>query len=355
MALHVEHTKLGAIHDRMFYKTARMMIADVLGITSEDSLMILFDSKTPIEVPRIYSGIATELGAEVSLIEVPRPPAQQAYFLDLPKPVVAALKTATALITSWIVYTDPLADAIEAGVHTMFIPPGPDVPDMLIRTVGEVNMKKMEREQNKIAELWTKADELTIISEIGTDLKADISGIEMRPSKYPPLKPEKGKRWMTMTPWGTAGGGINSIEGTIVVNGCLGSRHVGVFGIPSEPITMEIKDHRIAKVKGDSKIWPIWKNYLDTQGDPNSYGFPAHGPSIGLNPNCRVGGPAEWERLRGNITFGGGDNSVLRRYGGRRRRYGPLIKAKIHWDLQIFGATLYLDEKLVLENGEIKI
>jgi hypothetical protein len=237
----------------------------------------------------------------------------------------------------------------------MFIPPGPDVPDMLIRTVGEVDMKKMEMENNKIAELWTKADVLTITSDLGTDLKANISGIEMRRSKYPPSKPEKGKKWSTMTPWGTAGGGINSIEGTLVINGILGHRGPGLFGLPSGPITMEIKDFRIAKVKGDSKIWPLLKSYLDSFNDPNCYGFPAHGPAIGLNPNCRVGGPSEWERLRGCITFGAGDNSVMSKYGGGGTARRPTIKAKMHWDLQVLGATLCLDGKAVVENGEVKI
>ena len=339
----------------MFYKTARMLIANVLGITAEDSLVIIFDSRTPVEAPRIYSGIATELGAEVSLIEIPRPPARQAFFLDPPKPVIAALKAASKVISSWITYTTPLADVIQAGVHVMFIPPGPDVPDMLIRTVGEVNMTKMERENNKIAELWTKADELTITSEQGTDLKADISGIEMRPSKFPPSKPEKGTKWMTFVPWGATGGACNSLEGTLVVNGILGSRGIGVFGLPSGPITMEIKDKLMTKVRGDSKMWPPLKSYLDSLNDPNVYGFPAHGPGIGLNPNVRIGGPAEWERLRGSINFGCGDNSVLRRYFGGGKRPGIEIKAPFHWDLQILGATLYIDDKLVVENGEVKI
>jgi hypothetical protein len=288
------------------------------------------------------------------LIEIPRPPADKAFFLDPPKPAVEAINAATKLITSWITYTNPLADAIESGVHAMFIPPGPDVPDMLIRTIGEVDLKKMEREHTRIAELWSEADEFWITSDLGTDLRGDISGIGMRAPSYPPGKPERGKKWMTMTPWGQAGGSCRSIEGKLVVNGCLGSRHVGVFGVPSGSIEMDIEDNMMKNIKGDTKIWPLWKAYLNTQPDPNNYGFPAHGPGVGLNPNARLGGPAEWERLRGNITFGCGDNSVLNRYWGRTP-VGPVIEAKVHWDLQILGASMYLDDILILENGEVKI
>jgi 2,5-dihydroxypyridine 5,6-dioxygenase len=354
MALHVEHTQLGAVYDREFYRTVRMMIADVQGITDEDSLVILFDSRTPIEVIRVYSAIANDLGAEVSVIEIPRPPARQTSHLIPPKPVVEALKVATAAIVSWIVYTKPLADAIESGVHVMWIPPGPDAPDMLIRAVGQVDMKKMEREAAKIAELWTRADELRIVSDLGTDLKADISGVECHPPKFPPAEAEKGKRWMTMAPWGTVGAGCNSIEGTLAVNGILGARPIGLFNLPNTPIIMEIKDNRIAKVKGDSKMWPPWQSFLNSFNDPNVYGFPAHGPAIGVNPNCFIGGPAEWERVKGCITFGAGDNAVLRRYWGGKRP-GPVISAKVHWDLQVLGATLYLDDKVVVENGEINV
>lgn len=357
MSLHVEHTMLGAVNDRMFYKTARMLIADVLGITSDDSLVVLFDSRTPIEAVRVYSGIATDLGAESTLIELPRPPAGEAFFLEPPKPAAAALKAATAGIVSWITYTTPLAEAVQSGVHILGIPPGPDVPDMLIRTVGQVDMEKMQRENAKIAEMWTKANELTITSELGTNLKADITGVEIRPSKIPPSKPEKGKRWQTFVPWGNSGGACNSIEGTLVVDGILGSRGIGIFGLPSAPITMEIKNNRITKVRGDSRIWPLLKNYLDSLNDPNAYGFPAHGPAIGLNPNANIGGPAEWERVRGSINFGVADNSVLRVYSGARgaKLYGPEIKSKFHWDLQILRGTLRLDDEKVVEDGQLKI
>jgi hypothetical protein len=354
MSLHVEHQHLGAERDRLFYKTCKMLINDVLGLTSEDSVVVLFDSRTPVVIPRVYSAVATELGAEVTLLELPRPPAGETSHVMPPKPAVQAIKGATAFISSWVTYTEPLAEAVEAGVHLLSIPPGPDVPDMLIRTVGQVDHDKMQQENAKIARMWTDASELSITSDLGTDLKADISGIEIQPSKIPPSKPQKGKRWMTFVPWGQAGGYCNNVQGTIAVNGIIGSRPVGLFGIPSSPIVMEIKNDRIMKAKGDSKIWPLLKSFLDSKKDPNVYGFPAHGPHIGLNPNCYLGGPAEWERLRGNITFGVGDNAVLSRYSGGRA-YGPHISAKVHWDLQILGASLYLDGKAVVENGELMV
>jgi hypothetical protein len=239
----------------------------------------------------------------------------------------------------------------------LYITPGPDAPEMLIRTVGEADFEEMNRNNAKIAELWTEADELTITSDLGTDLKADISGIEVHPAKFPPAKPEKGKKWMTFTPWGYTGGAVNSIEGTLVVNGPMGSRDIGLFGIPPEPVTMEIRNNKIVKTNGGGGHWPLLKSYLDHLNDPNVYGFPAHGPGIGLNVNARIGGPGEWERVRGSIVFGIGDNSVLRRYAptSAGTQPGPYIKASFHWDLQILGATLCIGDKIVIENGEIRV
>ncbi len=359
MSFHADHAMLPAANDRMFYKTMRMILGDVMGVSGEDSLIVLFDSRTPIEIPRVYAGVASDLGAEVSLVEIPRPPSRKVFHLDLPKPIAAGLKTATKIIDSWISYTPVLADAVEAGIPMLYITPGPDAAEMLIRTVGEVDFEKMSRENAKIAELWTKEDELTITSDLGTDLKADISGIKVAPVRFPPAKPVKGKKWMTFTPWGYTGGAVNKVEGTMVVNGFTGSRGVGLIGIPMQPIKMTIKDNKIVETEGGGGgFWPLLKIHLDNFGDPTVWGFPAHGPSIGLNANCRIGGPAEWERVRGSIVFGIGDNSVLRRYQPASHgatEPGPYIKAPFHWDLQLLGANLYIGDTAVVENGQVKI
>jgi hypothetical protein len=152
---------------------------------------------------------------------------------------------------------------------------------------------------------------------------------------------------------------VNNVEGTLVVNGFTGSRGIGLIGIPTQPIKMTIKDNKIVKTEGGGGgFWPLLRSYLDKLGDPNAWAFPAHGPSIGLNPNCRIGGPAEWERVRGSIVFGIGDNSVLRRYQPTdhgTESPGPYIKASFHWDLQVLGANLYIGDKTVVENGEVKV
>ncbi len=112
LSLHVEHAMLGAERDRYFYKTVKMLIADVLGLVSGDSLAVLYDSRTPVEAVRVYSAVATELGAEVALIELPRPPAGETSHIIQPKPAIAAVKAATAAISSWVTYTAPLAEAV---------------------------------------------------------------------------------------------------------------------------------------------------------------------------------------------------------------------------------------------------
>jgi hypothetical protein len=339
-----------------FYKTMRMIMADVMGITSEDSLIILYDSRTPLEIPRVYSSVAADLGAEAAVVEIPRPPTRKVFHLDLPKPIGAGLKSATKIIDSWITYTPVLADAVDAGVHMLFIPSGPDSPEMLVRAVGDVDMEKMEKEAARIAELWTNEDEITITSDLGTNLKVDISGVEMPPTRFPPATPKKGEKWMTFTPWGYTGGSVKNVEGTLVVNGRIGSSGIGLmWEAQQQPITLKIKDNRIVKADGGgSSLWPMFENYLRKLNDPNVWGFPAHGPGIGLNPNARKGGPAEWERVRGCIVFGVGDNSVLRRFKADSL-VGPAISAPFHWDFQLFGVTLEIGDTAVIENGEIKV
>jgi leucyl aminopeptidase (aminopeptidase T) len=66
---------------------------------------------------------------------------------------------------------------------------------------------------------------------------------------------------------------------------------------------------------------------------------------IGTNPKARLGIVLEGEKVLGTCHIALGDNST---FGGR-------VRAGIHIDGIILKPTVKLDEKILMENGRLKI
>lgn len=144
-----------------FGKVAEIVLEDMLLLKPKENLVILMDARTPIEIGHAYANVAISKGAETSLVQVPVIPYGR---LEPPDPIRAALKEADAIVAMWIGYADCLSDAVERGVRVIGSLNGPDIPDVLIRTIGKTDAHKLSKEAEKIAELWTKANTAKITS-----------------------------------------------------------------------------------------------------------------------------------------------------------------------------------------------
>ena len=332
-----------------FGKVAEIVLEDMLLLKPKENLVILMDARTPIEIGHAYANVAISKGAETSLVQVPVIPYGR---LEPPGPIRAALKEADAIVAMWIGYADCLSDAVERGVRVIGSLNGPDIPDVLIRTIGKTDAHKLSKEAEKIAELWTNANTAKITSPHGTDIEMNVKGITGF-SLDGFLRPESGKYQDFLPP--ATPGIVDTVpaNGKIALDGRISCGDLGISAIPNEPVVLTVEKSKITAIKTDRVVMPVLKYQLDKVKDPNVYAAPAH-VIIGTNPNARLGVTWEWERFRGAMVFGFGNNYHLSKYVGQRPKKIE-TKAKIHWDGQIVMPTLYLDGELVIENGEIKI
>jgi leucyl aminopeptidase (aminopeptidase T) len=67
---------------------------------------------------------------------------------------------------------------------------------------------------------------------------------------------------------------------------------------------------------------------------------------VGLNPKCIMQGiMLEDEGVYGSVHIGIGTNITL----------GGHVKAAIHYDLLMWGATIELDGNVILEKGQVRL
>lgn len=332
---------------------ARIVVDDLLNVKPEEDCVILVDSRTPYEISNFLREAAIAAGARTTLINLPTPPFGKGYnfaFLP-PDPVSAAIKEADAIINLSLGYSGPLIEAIgpPPKARGIFLGQGNDVDESLVRTVAQIDIQKLRERVEKIKDLWQGSGIAKITSKLGTDVTVDIRGV-VGIADHGFTRPE-GPRYAWLPPGLCSIVDVAPMDGTLVFNGIC---HLGdIHGIPDEPIRMKVKNNLIVDVKGDRNLWPQMKRYLDSLKDPKVYSIPAH-IGIGLNPNALVAGKGtEWERVEGTVLFGIGDNSALSKLLGLTSN--RTVKASMHWDCQMFGATVKMNDTLILDDGKITI
>ena len=131
-----------------------------------------------------------------------------------------------------------------------------------------------------------------------------------------------------------------SAEGVIVADASIPYIDIGVL---KEPVTATVKEGMITDIKGGHQA-KILADDLKSRNDPQVYNVAELG--VGLNPKCIMQGiMLEDEGVYGSVHIGIGTNITL----------GGHVKAAIHYDLLMYGATIELDGKTVLENGEVRL
>ena len=335
-----------------FAKVARIVVDDLLSVKPGEDIVVLTDSRTPYETSSFLKEAAIAAGARTTLIELPKPPFRKDYdfaFLP-PDPVSAAIREADAIINLSLGYSGPLVEAIgpPPKARGIFLGQGDEVDESLVRTVAEIDIQKLRERVNRIKELWQGSSIARVTSKLGTDVTVDIRGVIGVPD-HGFTRPE-GPRYAWLPPGICSIIDVAPMDGTLVFNGIC---HAGdIHGIPDEPIRMKVKNNLITDVKGDRILWPQMKRYLDSFNDPKVYSIPAH-IGIGLNPNAMIGKGTEWERVEGAVLFGIGDNSALSKLLGLTSN--RTVKASAHWDCQMFGATLHMNDTLVVDEGKVAI
>jgi leucyl aminopeptidase (aminopeptidase T) len=304
-----------------------------------DNVLIVADTDTDPLVWQALAAAAHEFGATPTItLMTPRPAGQY----DPPLPVINAMKKAelNLLVPTKSLIHSP--GAMEAGrVGSKCVAMEQITPDMLSKGASTADYNKMQQVGEKIRQIWTEGKTVHVVSELGTDLTADIKGVHGfyvagKVNRQPGIT-----MYACAFPDGEAG--ISPVEGTgegtVVFDTTI--HHVGLI---REPIKVIVKNGLAVNIQGGREARML-RDFIDTFGDDYTYNFPAE-ISIGINPKARITGVMrEDKKLLGAVHIAFGTNIDT----------GGTITSKLHIDGTIRYPTVYVDGKVIVDKGKLNL
>jgi leucyl aminopeptidase (aminopeptidase T) len=314
------------------------IVGKLANIKAGENTLVLGDTTSNREMMDAVVQASTELGAETLLMIYPQ---KDIINVEPSPPVAAALKTSDVVIdlaVNYIIHTEAYQEARTAGMRALVTQPR-GIEDYIISGVIGIDYDKMVCEGNKIARLYETCKKCRIISEEGTNVEMELAG---RPAVHRDGI-VKGKGEIDYFP----GSQVSiapveeSINGTVIVNGSL----FPPVGKLDNLVTIRLEKGRITEIKGGTQA-RNWEKWLKSWDDPNMF-YVAHF-SIGGNPSAKISGNIlEDERVRGCVVFG---------FGSQMADFkGKIGKAKNHTDAVTLHNTVFLDDKMVVDNGNILV
>ena len=129
-------------------------------------------------------------------------------------------------------------------------------------------------------------------------------------------------------------------EGEVFIDGSIPYEDIGVL---TEPVVLKVANGYISAISGGAQATRL-QNLLDSKDDPHVYNIAEIG--VGMNPSCRLCGlMLEDEGVYGSVHIGIGTSITL----------GGSVVAACHYDLITLRPTLYVDDQVVISEGQIQI
>jgi len=314
---------------------AKQVVGQLLALKPGETVCILRDTEEDSRpFAAILSEAARQAGAEpVSLIIVPRTVGGQ----ELPEPVAGAFLRSSAVINlaKWaIVHSRAVSAALGAGARTCNLR---GFNDGMLESPGvTTDYEPIRRNALAVDALLEQTSEIRFTTADGCDVTMQLCGRKGRAQTG--FADEPGR--FSGLPDGEST--VAPLEGTTqgwIVNPYI----IDKIGRVDEPFRMEIKDGWIVKVEGGKQARKLLE--LFDESDANARRF-ASQFALGMNPDCRIiPDTREVSKRLGTLHVALGDNISL----------GGEVQCGLHIDIVILNPTVWLDGKMVLENGTLFI
>ncbi|MGN9164349.1 aminopeptidase [Tissierellaceae bacterium HCP3S3_D8] len=306
----------------------RIVLEDCMNVKENETVLILTDDNK-IEIGRSLYDEAKKLAKEAVLMVMN---SRKVSGEEPPKEVAEAMKNFDVIVcptSTSLTHTNAKINAINNGARLASMPG--ITKNMFEEGAITADYKEVEALTLKFTDLLTKAKKAKIIKEnyvLEMDLQdrngIPSTGVYKNPGESGNLP--SGEAYIAPLE--------DSANGEIIIDGSM----VGV-GILQTPLYAKIKNGKLVELKGEDsdKLQVLFDNERNsTIGELG----------IGTNPAARLTGVIlEDEKIYGTIHIAFGTNTS----------FGGVNKANCHLDGIVLNPTLYLDDKLVIENGNIVI
>jgi leucyl aminopeptidase (aminopeptidase T) len=308
---------------------AQVAMSNCMALKKGESVLVITDEPER-EIGYALWAAAREMGSEAMLLEIlPRssngeePPEAVAKFMrDFDVLMIPTSKSMS--------HTNARREACEAGVRCATLPGIRE--DTMERTLN-ADYNEIAERSIKLAEIVDEGKTAKVTTPAGTDITMSIEGRECHadtglmhnPGDFSNLP--AGEAYVAPTE-GTA-------NGIIVVDGAM-------VGKVKKPIRIAVEKGFATQITGDHSAEELEK-ILEPFGQP---GRNVAELGIGTNHKAQiVGSVLEDEKVMGTVHMALGDNKSM----------GGNVSVQSHLDGILLKPTVWIDDRKIMENGELKI
>ncbi len=311
----------------------RMLVEVCADLKSHETALIISDPTTQ-DLGAMLMTIASTVSKQVKHEIIP---VAEMHGKEPPQEIAEKMKQADVifgLTKMSMAHTQARYLANEKGARYLSLPDY--TLELLTRPALFVDFRELTLLSEKIARAFTESKHIKLTSALGTCLTLDISG---RTGNAAPGWCN-GKGTLASPPDAEANVPPveDKTEGVLIVDGSIPCKELGIL---KSPLTLHVQQGKIIKVEGEQA--DVLNRVLDRLGTDATRVAAEFG--IGLNPKAElIGSMLEDEGCLGTVHIGFGSNITI---GGKN-------KVAFHLDHIIRDATIYLDGKLIMENGSIE-
>jgi leucyl aminopeptidase (aminopeptidase T) len=317
----------------LMIKGSSKIVNDLAGVKGGEQVLIVTDYDT-LSIAQSLAIATVEAGAEPTLM-IMRP--REAHGLEPPDAVAVAMTKADVVfepVSKSIAHTSSTKKAREAGARVIVLPEYTE--DMMISGGLEADFLAQKSLCENMRDHLTNAQNAQVTTALGTDIAMSLEG---RPGRaLHGLAREKGGYSCPPNIEASIAPVEGTARGVIVADASISS-----IGLLSYPVTILVEDGLAKEIKGGDEARKL-KEILESANDPKVYNIGELG--VGLNPKAKLCGlMLEDEGALGSVHIALGSNAD---FGGQTR-------TARHIDLILSRATLKLDGKTVLKDGQVVI
>ena len=318
-------------------KGVSIIMHDWLGV-SKDELIHFITDETHLKEAEAVSRWANGADAVLKITVLPSHLVQDGDVINKMVDILSIENVIIGATDYSFITTGAVSTAIENGARFLSLPLScTDGTSLLENDFIQMNPKQAQKDAKKLISYLNGGDKIHVTTKLGTDFTFSMKG--RKPGSFYGLaKHPKEKASSSFEVY------VAPIEDTM--NGVLyldGS--FGYLGLVENPIKIEFKDGTITSIESDDGGAEKLINYIESFNDKTMYKPGEFG--IGLNRLSKIRGVCyiEDESTYGTFHIGMGRNISL---GGKQTAAG-------HFDIVTYEPNIYVDDMLIMKQGEIFI
>lgn len=324
------------IMEQNIERGAQIVIRNWIRLKPWERLLIV-TSDQHVKEAEALKRCALRRTAQVDLMIVEKKGKQVGVFFDENETVFDGYKAVIGAADYSIVTTKAAKRAIKKGSKFLSLPLATnDGRSMLAYRFMTMDTKKSKMMAQVIMKYFNQASVIHVKTKSGTDLKF---GTHNRTAGFFNGVVKDGKGYSSASIEVYVPIEEDKTEGTMVLNGSL-----GYIGKVKEPVKISLKEGRITEIE-DNETGNYLKEYLEGYDDPGMYVASELGIGLNSYAKCRGKCYIEDESSYGTFHIGFGRNLAL---GGSHEASG-------HFDLVAKEPDIYVDNRMIMQQGKIII